>query len=108
MSAFSPQYSQANQETTATLITTGASVVRGDIRKLGPDLLISVRTNGVYYRFGDASTDVTASGTAATQGAWLPSGAVVTLKKPLGATQFCTLQDTGAAQVFIQAGDGQV
>lgn len=105
MTPFCPQYDQATKETTAILITTGITAVT-DIAGLGPDLKISVRSNGMYYRFGNAATTVTASGTAATQGDWLPSGAVIRLKKPQGATHIATLQDTGAAQVYIQPGDG--
>jgi hypothetical protein len=65
-----------------------------------------VRSNPLYYRFGNAATTVTASGTAATQGDWLPANAVIRLRKPVGATHLIVLQDTGAAQVFVQPGDG--
>jgi hypothetical protein len=105
MNAFCPQYSQANKEITPILITTSTTAVV-DITGLGPDLMISVRSNPMYFRFGNASTTVTASGTAGTQGMWLPTNSVIRIKKPQGATHIATLQDTGAAQVFIQPGDG--
>jgi hypothetical protein len=106
MNAFCPQISaNGPKETLALLITTTGSSVAHDISNLGPDLKISARSNALYFRFGNASTTVTAS-TAATQGDWLPSGAIIRIKKPVGASHIIVLQDTGAAQVFIQGGDG--
>lgn len=106
MTPFCPQASASVKETTALLITTTGTTAAHDIGGLGPDLKISARSNGFYFRFGNASTTVTASGTAATQGDWLPANGVIRIKKPIGATHIIVIQDTGAAQVFIQAGDG--
>lgn len=104
--AFSPQQSElAKKETLAVLITTSASVVRADIQGLGPDLMISNKTAGYFFRFGNAATDVS-SATAATQGMWVPTNTVLRLKKPEGASHFCTLQDSSAATVYIQPGYG--
>lgn len=106
MTPFCPQVSNnAKKETLALLVTSTGTSAAHDLSGLGPDLKISVRSNGVYYRFGSAATEVSA-GTAATQGDWLPANAVIRVKKPQGATHIIVLQDTGAAQVFIQAGDG--
>lgn len=106
MNPFCPQYSAAAKETTAVLVTATSTTAVTDISGLGPDLKISVRSNPAYFRFGNAATTVTASGTAATQGDWLPTGAVIRIRKPIGATHIALLRDGADAQVFIQPGDG--
>lgn len=104
--AFCPNSEAGDKETVATLITTGVSSVATDIKGLGPDLMISCKTQGFFFRFGTSATTVTASGTAATQGMWLPVNTVIRIKKPVGATHFVHIQDTAAATVYIQAGGG--
>ena len=71
----------------------------------GPDVLIAVRTNAIYWRWCKA-TDTVSAATAATQGSWLPSGTIVRLGKPVEADGIAILQDTAAAQVFITTGRG--
>lgn len=103
--AFCPQ--QTDSATVAVLITAGSGTAATDISGLGPDLKITARSAPFYYRFGNRTTTVTASGAAATQGDWFPQSAVLRMKKPLGCTHIITLRDGGTdAQVFIQPGDG--
>lgn len=71
----------------------------------GPDVLIAVKTAAIYWRWVKAGGTVSAA-TAATQGSWLPIGAVIRVGKPQGATGIAILQDTGAASVFLTSGHG--
>lgn len=71
----------------------------------GPDLMITVKTAAIYWRWVKASGTVSAA-TALTQGSWLPIGAVIRVGKPQGATGIAILQDTSAASVFLTAGRG--
>lgn len=71
----------------------------------GPDVLIAVKTAAIYWRWVKANGTVSAA-TGATQGSWLPIGAVIRLGKPLDATGIAILQDGSAATVFLTSGHG--
>jgi hypothetical protein len=69
------------------------------------DVWLSVRANAVYVRWGKADTTVT-DGTAATQGMYIPAGAVLRVHIPDDATHIIVLQDTGAGYLYLTPGSG--
>lgn len=71
----------------------------------GPDVLITVKTAAIYWRWCNPADTVSAA-TAATQGSWLPIGAVVRLGRPMDCKGIAILQDTSAATVFLTSGHG--
>ena len=71
----------------------------------GPDLMITVKTAAIYWRWGQVDDTVSVA-TAATQGSWLPINAVVRLGKPNNATHIHIIQDTSAATVHLTSGYG--
>ncbi len=72
----------------------------------GTLLLIAVKTAAIYWRWVKAEGTVSAA-TEATQGSWLPIGAVQKFGKPPDATGIAILQDTSAASVFLTSGRGE-
>jgi len=69
------------------------------------DVMMSVRANAIYYRWGKSDTTVS-DGTAATQGQYLPAGAVLRVHIPDDATHIIVLQDTGAGYLYLTPGSG--
>lgn len=88
---------------TLRIASTGSSVAtRLNIRG---DVMISVRANAVYVRWGKSDT-VVSDGTAATQGQYIPAGAVLRVHIPDDATHIAVLQDTGAGFLYLTPGSG--
>lgn len=85
------------------ITSTGSSAVT----RLGikGDVMMAAKTNGVYFRWGKSDTTVS-DGTAATQGMYLPAGAVIRVHIPDEATHIAILQDTGAGQLYLSPGAG--
>lgn len=71
-----------------------------------PDVMISVRSNPVYFQWGKANNAAITTATAATQGNWLPQNVLTRIGKPQDSDGIWILQDTGAAQVFLTPGRG--
>lgn len=91
------------ESTTIRITSTGSSVAtRLNIRG---DVMISVRANAVYVRWGKADTTVS-DGTAATQGLYIPAGAVLRVHIPDDATHIAVLQDTGTGYLYLTPGSG--
>lgn len=91
------------ESTTIRIQSSGSSTpTRLNIRG---DVMMSVRANGIYFRWGKADSTVT-DGTAATQGMYLPVGFVGRVHIPDEATHIIVLQDTGTGYLYLTPGSG--
>jgi hypothetical protein len=103
MSAEAFNASIKDGESTTIRITSGATAAtRLNIRG---DVMMSVRANAVYIRWGKADSTVT-DGTAATQGMYIPAGAILRVHIPDEATHIIVLQDTGTGYLYLTPGSG--
>lgn len=92
-----------NESYTLRITSTGSSAVTA--LNIKGDVMMAAKTNGVYYRWGKSDT-VVSDGTAATQGMYLPAGAVIRLHIPDDATHIAVLQDTGTGYLYLSPGSG--
>jgi hypothetical protein len=103
MSAEAFNASIKDGESTTIRITSGTTAAtRLNIRG---DVMMSVRANAVYIRWGKADSTVT-DGTAATQGMYIPAGAILRVHIPDEATHIIVLQDTGTGYLYLTPGSG--
>lgn len=103
--AFNPATTEASGESTSLLFTAGSATGVNSVPFAG-DMMISVRSAPCYWRWGRGGTTVSAS-TAATQGGWLPSGALIRMHKPDNCTHLILLRDGATdAQVYVTPGNG--
>lgn len=104
--AFNPLTDSGTGASPHLLFTAGASTAANEVTFAG-DMMVSVRSAPCYWRWGRSGTTVTASGTASTQGGWLPQNTLIRMHKPDNATHLILLRDGGTdAQVYVTPGNG--
>ena len=91
-------------EESYTLRITSAGSSAATALNMKGDVMVSVKGNGVYFRWGQ-SDSVVSDGTAATQGHYLPTG-TYRFHIPDEATHIVILQDTGTGYVYLTPGSG--